>query len=881
MKSTVLLALSIAALLPPLARATTQMPLNEGWQIASSAKVTESGAALSTASYQPQGWTGATIPATVVAAQVKSGALPDPFFGTNLRNFPGVEYPIGGIFSNLPMPANSPYNVGWWYRKSFNVVAHPHAEAHYWLHFSGINYRAEIWLNGQRIADSSQVAGAYRSYDFDVTNVLAPGKTNTLAVETFAPTEKQLGINWVDWNPSPPDKDMGLWGSVSLESTGAVALRSPMVATHLTDDTLTAAELTLSANVLNASDHAVKGMVSASISGISVEQPVSLAAHESRGVFFSAKDFAALRVRNPKLWWPAQMGNPHLEDLKMQFTVNGTVSDERTAHVGLREITSELTANASRLFRVNGKPLLIRGAGWSPDMLMREDPARLAEQFRLVREMHLNTIRLEGKLENDDFFELADREGILVMAGWCCCDHWEHWKDWTPEDQAVATASLRSQMLRLRSHPSLLVWLNGSDNPPTAEVERAYLAVEAETGWPNPILSSATTQTTTVTGTTGVKMLGPYEYVAPTYWYNDKHYGGAFGFSPEISPGPAIAPLASRKKFLSNPTAWPPTAEWEYHNGGGGFTTLKVITDAMTAVYAQPNSAADFERMGQTMAYDTERAMFEAYSRNKYDSTGLIQWMLNNAWPSMIWHLYDYYLEPAAGFYATRKACEPLHIQYSYDDGSVALVNSSYQLATGLHAAVSVHNLDWKPLYSNEANFEAAPDSTQRIFSIPPGTFTGADRILFIDLKLTNDRGEEVSRNFYWVPTTLTSFDYASTDYRYTPAERHENLTALTHLAAATVTAKATVSGKAGARVVTLELENSSPTLAFQLSAATRTAAGDLVAPTVWSDNWISIPPGERRTLRAELPATAPESVVVEISGWNVAEAKLIPTPRP
>src|ERR1035441_4459771 len=142
--------------------------------------------------------------------------------------------------------------------------------------------------------------------------------------------------------------------------------------------------------------------------------------------------------------------------------------------------------------------------------------------MRMVRDMNLNTIRLEGKLETEEFFHLADQRGILVMLGWCCCDHWEHWKDWTPDDLTIAAASLRAQMLRLRQHASLLVWLNGSDNPPPADVERAYLQVESDTHWPNPVLSSATGTPTPVTGDSGVKMTGPYDYVAPSYWYRSE-----------------------------------------------------------------------------------------------------------------------------------------------------------------------------------------------------------------------------------------------------------------------------------------------------------------------------------------------------------------------
>ncbi len=602
----------------------------------------------------------------MLAAQVAKGVFPDPYFGDNLRKLPGAGYPIGPSFANEPMPADSPYRCGWWYRTEFTAPESTSPGQHFWLHFGGINYRADVWLNGRKIADAANVAGAYRTYDFDVTGAIKPGQRNVLAVETFAPTENDLGINWVDWNPCPPDKDMGLWGDVDLVTTSAVALRSPMVATHLEDDTLNVADLTIYAELHNATDMPVKGEVAGSAAGANFTQTVELAAHEERTVVFTPQEFPQLRIHNPQLWWPWQMGQPHLEQLTMRFTVQGQVEDEQSVKFGIREVTSELTAaNGSRLFRVNGKRILIRGAGWAPDMMLREDDDRLREQVRMMRDMNLNTIRLEGKLETEAFFRLADEQGILILAGWCCCDRWEDWKNWKPEDLSIATASLRAQLLRLRSHPSLLAWLNGSDHAPPPDVERAYLDVEAETHWPNPVLAAASAADTPGSGPTGVKMTGPYDYVEPSYWYVDHEHGGAFGFNTETSPGPAIPSLASRRKFLPDPEAWPPSPDWSLHFGGGEFTSLKAFDEAMAAIYAKPHSAADYERMAQTMSYDSERAIFEAYSRNKYVSTGVVQWMLNNAWPSMIWHLFDYYLDAGGGYFGVKKACEPLHIQYS------------------------------------------------------------------------------------------------------------------------------------------------------------------------------------------------------------------------
>jgi exo-1,4-beta-D-glucosaminidase len=862
------------------AHAATVAPLRDGWRLQSSCKVTADGAALSVPGVAVEDWLKVTVPSTVLAAQVADGVFPDPYFADNLRKIPGASYPVGEDFSNLAMPADSPYRCGWWYRTEFAAPAGAQPGARYTLHFGGINYRAEIWLNGHKIADSSTIGGAYRTYDLDVTGILDPGKKNVLAVETFAPGEKDLGINWVDWNPCPPDKDMGLWGGVSLVTTGAVSLRSPMAVTHFEDETLAIADLTVYAELHNGADQAVKGVVSGTAAGVRIEQPVELAAHEDRTVAFTPDQFPQLRVHNPKLWWPYQMGEPHLEHLTMSFSASGQTLDEQSVDFGIREITSEYTTNGSRLFRINGKRILIRGGGWASDMMVREDDARLAAQFQLVKDLGLNTIRLEGKLEADYFFHLADQKGVLVMLGWCCCDHWEHWKQWTPNDLTIAAASLQSQMLRLRYHASLLVWLNGSDNPPPANVESAYLKVEADTHWPNPIISSASATPTTVTGDSGVKMTGPYDYVAPNYWYEDHRFGGAYGYNTETSPGPAIPSLASRERFLTDPQAWPPTADWSLHNGGGEFKNLKVFDQAMASVYAVPQSAADYTRMAQTMEYDSERAMFESYAKNKYDSTGVIQWMLNNAWPSMIWHLYDYYFDAGGGYFGVKKACEPLHIQYSYDDRSIVVVNSTYQAAAGLHASVQVHDLAWKDVYDADTAVSAGADSSQRVFEIPERLYSGGERIFFIDLTLKNAAGHVVSHNFYWVPTTLTSFDWEDTDYTHTPAERHADLSALTNLPQARIVANAEIASTSEGRELRVSLQNPSGALAFQVSAAARTASGGLIAPVYWSDNWIELAPGESTTLTAVLPEGNTESPVVTIDGWNVASTTLTPIAR-
>jgi exo-1,4-beta-D-glucosaminidase len=619
----------------------------------------------------------------------------------------------------------------------------------------------------------------------------------------------------------------------------------------------------------------VQGTATIALLGIHVEQPVALDAGETRTVVFTPEQFPQLRVEHAPLWWPYQMGDPHLETLRMSFWTGGELSDEAAAKVGIREINSELTDKGARLFRVNGRPVLIRGGGWSGDMLLREQPQRLEQEFEMVRDLHLNAIRLEGKLETDAFYRLADEQGILVLAGWCCCDQWEKWAQWTPENYTVAAASLRAQMLRIRSHPSLLVWLNGSDNPPPPDVEQMYLGIERETHWPNPTLSSASARPTTISGNTGVKMTGPYDYVAPSYWLTDPGLrGGAWGFNTETSPGPAIPVASSLERFLPAKALWPRDDDWQFHNGSGAFANTTLFDGVMQQSYGEPHSLAEYEQAAQAMAYEGERAMFEAYARNKYASTGVVQWMLNNAWPSMIWHLYDYYLDAGGGYYGARKACEPLHVQYSYDDRSVVVVNSTYAAVPGLHVKAAVYDLQLRQVYEYEAAINAAPDSSDRVFSIPAETLNDDGNLHFVRLTMTDAAARPVSENSYWIPAKLAEFDWQKGDYRYTPALREPDLTALKGLPHAHVAVES-VRREPDGRVM-FRLRNDSQTLAFQVVLRALDERAAPLAPAFWSDNYVSLLPGESITFTVRSSSHGGARIsAVEVTGWNVSDERV------
>src|SRR5579864_4468576 len=393
------------------------LQLRDGWSLQSSCKVEKTGEVISTPKFAPTGWYTVSVPTTVVAALVKNKVYADPDYGMNLRNYPGMNYPIGANFSNIPMRQDSPFLIPWWYRKAFTLPESYKGKT-IWLDFGGINYRANIYLNGKQIGDYDHIAGAWRTYELNITEAALPGQSNVLAVEVFSPTERDLGITFVDWNPSPPDKNMGLWRGVEVRTSGPVAVRYPTVVSKVDADGK--AHLTVSALLKNGTKESVKGVMKGQIEKTEFSQEVELGPNEQKDVTFDPSQVSQLNADRPRLWWPAQMGNPELYKLETTFEVDGKVSDKTETNFGIREITSELNSAGKRVFSINGKKILIRGGGWSPDMMLRENSQRLRDELNYVQDMGLNTIRLEGKLETKEFFDLADERGILVMAGWCC-----------------------------------------------------------------------------------------------------------------------------------------------------------------------------------------------------------------------------------------------------------------------------------------------------------------------------------------------------------------------------------------------------------------------------------------------------------------------------
>jgi len=856
-----------------------KVQLHKNWELQSSCDAKAAGEEISKPGFVAQKWHRAEVPSTVVAALVADKTFPDPYYGMNLKSLPGMNYSSEVFFANQPMPEGSPFKCSWWYRTEFQLPA-AQKDKEIWLHLDGVNYRANVWVNGHKIADAADVAGTFRIFEFNISKVARPGALNALAVESFAPDKSDLAITWVDWNPTPPDKDMGLWKDVYLTNTGPVALRQPFVASKL-EKNYTAASLTVSVLLKNVSDRAVNGALQVDIEGLKLRQSVQLAAGEEKLVSFTPEKYPQLELTNPRLWWPYQMGKPNLYSARLWFESGGQVSDSAHFRFGVREMTSELTAKNNRLFKVNGKNILVRGGGWTSDMLLRWSPKRLKTEMEYTRHMGLNTIRMEGKLERDEFYDLADEMGILLMPGWCCCDMWEKWGNWSAETYKIAGTSLVDQVHRLRNHPSVMVWHYGSDNPPPEDVEKMYVKILQDEHWPNPAISSDSQTPTSVTGESGVKMSGPYDYVPPNYWLTDTQAGGAFGFNTETSPGPAIPPLESLKRFIPADHLWPRDEYWSYHAGGERFTTIKIFNNGMDQRYGKPADLTDFLRKSEAMAYEGERAMFEAYARNKYDSTGVIQWMLNNGWPSIIWHLYDYYLVPAGGYFGTKKACEQAHVQYSYDNDTVTVINGFQHPLAAMKVAAQIYSLDAKLLARQETTLDLPTDSSSRAFALKKVANPGP--AYFLRLELRDSSGKLVSENFYWLSTKSDVLDWPKRDDTvYTPQSAFADLTGLNQLPRVRLEARQQQESSGGQSRIHVEVRNPGPAVAFMVKLRlTRGTNGDDVLPIFWDDNYFSLLPGERRQISGTFETADAEGKepTLEVSGWNVAPSEVAAAP--
>ncbi len=839
--------------------------LKDGWQMQSVTKDASAGSLVSQSNFIPKGWYPVSVPTTIIAGLLANKVYDfDPFFGTNFQklNDPALDKP-------------------WWFRKSFSLpVSQKGKDVILKLH--GINYKANLWINGKLVADSDKIIGPFRIIDLDITKYIKAVGVNVLALEIrrpFNPNRQKgdLAIDYADWIHYPPDYNGGIVNDIEVRTFDKVGIQYPLVTTNFDLPSLAVAHLTVDALVTNYSknpqDVIVKGRINEQIT---FEKSVHLGPGEVANVTFTPNEFTVLNINYPKIWWPWQYGKQDLNRIELSVVRGNVVSNTIAENFGIRQITSKLIDDHSREFIVNGKPIMLRGAAWSPDIFQRRSAKRQEQELRLYRDMNMNIVRSEGKMEDDHFYALCDQYGLLVMTGWMCCGAWQYPENWDVAKRQVAMASDSSVMYWLRNKPSLMVWLNGSDMPPRdTTVERSYLNIEAALKWPNPIISTADASKSKVSGFSGVKMAGPYEWVPPVYWETDttqQYGGGNYSFATEISPGPSIPPYESLIKFIPKDSLWYTSSVWNYHCGTMNFGNTKTFNTALENRYGKPLDIKQYIAEAQAQNYEAHRAMMEAYGLHKYHTaTGVVQWMGSNPWPGLIWHTYDYYLYPAGTYFGMKKSMEPLHILYSYANNEVDIINSWLQQFSGLKAEATIYDLDGTQKYANVATVDVDADGTAKCFTLP-GTY-GLSDTYFLKLQLSDAQGRVHSINWYWLSKKADVLNWKKSKWYTTPETSYTDFSALQSLAKTALKVSYSTAKGADSTSHDVTISNTGKTVAFQVHLrALKGQRGDDILPVIFSDNYIELAPGESRVIRVTYANKDAEGILPYFvtSAWNL-----------
>ena len=824
---------------------TEKVSQNMVWQVQSSEKVSQTGDVLSTPAADTEGWIAAKVPSTMMGLLTANSIEPEALTAEDYAKIDKKQF-----------------EKSWWYRTTFELPALKEGE-HALLDFDGICYRANVWLNGQQIANSQEMAGSFRQFEYNITKQSA--QDNVLAVEVFRAQPGEPNIGFADWNPRPADENMGIYREVKVKTCGNVAISHSAVRSKVNTETLDEAWLTVATELRNLSDQPVEGLVKGTADGHPFSCPVTLAAGEKRRFIVPEE----IHIDHPRLWWCHNMGKPELCDLHVEFVENEKVSDSEDVRFGIREVHSSLTEEGYRAFTLNGKKVLLRGAGWTDELYLTDTPESNRLQLEYVRDMNMNTVRLEGFWgTSQNLYDLCDEMGLFILVGWSC--HWE-WEDYlgshceepyggilSQEQIDIVAQSFEDQVMWLRYHPSIIGWFVGSDMLPKPELEKRYqqfLSQEDDRDY----LISAKDQKSEISGPSGTKMAGPYEYVGPSYWYLPEAPGGAFGFNTETGIGAQLPVKESLQKMLGQ-ELFPIDNRWNIlcTASSADMNSLKQLNEVIHNRFGDAKDIDEYHFRADLLNYESTKAMFESFRARWPHTTGIIQWMLNGARPGIYWQLYDFYKQPNAAYYGVKKANAPVQLIYDYFTKGVYAVNETLQPA---NVKASMKLLKDGHATEDSQQIEIAPGTVVKAFDIDPSGAPAA----FLFLKLTDNQDAEITTNEYFIVTENDIYDWSKTTWVNTPITKYASYAMLDGLCTRSceLSVKQTSENRYEATV-----SNPSDKVAFMIRLTAKNQNGELICPAYWSDNYLTLAPGESRTVCCELPSL-PQGTTVSIQTAN------------
>jgi len=823
----------------------------EGWQLQDIAKVPDEGASVSSASFHATGWYPAVVPGTVLTTLVNDKVYAEPTFGENNRE------------DIIP---ETLARTSYWYRTSV-LIPTAYGGKHVWLNFDGINYSAEVWVNGTKVGT---MRGAFARGRFDISAQAKPGRRAILAVlitpqpHPGIPHEHTIKagigknggitaldgptflstIGW-DWLPAVRDRDTGIWQKVFLSATGPVEIRNPLITTDLPLPRTDSTDIAVQTTVENVSDAPQKGVLKGTIDNITFEKEVEIPAHSSQLVSFDTKSTPVLHMENPKLWWPNGYGPQNLYKLHLRFEQKQKTSDAEDVSFGVRKLTYSVPGSDNLAISVNGVPVFIRGGDWGLDEALKRIPReRLEAQIRLHQLANLNLIRnWVGQSTSEDFYELCDKYGLLL------------WDEFfqpnpsdgpNPDDIDTYVANVRDKILRFRNHPSIAIWCARNEGYPPPEIDAKLRTLMAE-------LEPTRVYQPSSTDGRGVKSSGPYYWREPRDFYKVDA-----PFKTEI--GSVSVPTVESIRSMMPEKDWETiNDDWAEHDLAKGAQRGDKYPGAIAKRYGDITNLADFTRKAQMANYEAYRAMYEGREAALFHpATGVITWMSLSAHPSFVWQIFSYDLEPNASLFAVKKAGEPIHIALNEVTDDLLVINERPDALNGATAKVTLYNLDGTVAQQHETPVSAPPDVATNLGAVElPEQLSD---VYFVKLELHDADNKLLSDNFYW---------------RGKP-EHQDDLTALDKMDKVALEAKVARKTEATNSTITVTLHNPTKNIALMTHLQLRRKSGARVLPVFYSDNYISLTPGESRTITMEAATKdlKGEKALVVVDGWNVSVAK-------
>jgi hypothetical protein len=841
----------------------SSMLLNQGWKAKRATDVMKDGTEITSPGFKPEGWIDAVVPGTILTTLLHNKQIPDPFFGMNNNLIPDV-YETGRDYYT------------YWFYKEFDLPE-INNDQQVWICFRGINYFAEIFLNGKRVNLNTH-SGMYLREKYLITPFISKGKRNKLAVWVAPPdpvgnpnggqggdgtigknVTMQFTAGW-DWICPVRDRNTGIWDQVSIEITGPVDLRNSFVEISVPGPRVPGpkqqpAFLRPSAELFNPTSKLIDGILSVSVEGQTKSVNITLKPHELKSFVIPE-----LKIENPRLWWPNGMGDRSLYNVKFDFITKDRInSDSEEIMTGIRETGNYWDDKLkSRVFTVNGQKVFIKGGNWiASDMLMRLTPERYEAEVRMHAEMNMNMIRVwgGGLTERPEFYEACDKYGILVWQDlWISGDCNGEWNDATkkdtqarrkayPDNHSLFLESVIDQIKMLRNHPGLFLWCGSNETLPVADILRALEEDIFPKYDPGRYFLDYSTSANLMTNSKGGTGDGPYGIREPENIFTER----SFPFNPETG-SIGIPNYDGLIKFIPEEELFPPQGSrpgrsWQYHK----YLPLMDFPDR----YGKVKDIQDFCFKAQLVSYEQYRALQEAFNYKMWDwYAGMLVWKNQNPWTALRGFFYDYYLDYTGGYFGFKHAASPLHIQLNLNDSVVCAINQTAVITKPLLARIKLYDLHGELISENKKEIVLGAHSLQLLNKV--NLPVGASEIFFLKLQLSEDE-RLIDENLYWL------------------SNKHHSYEQLNELQKVNI--KAEIKNNTDGRSIIIS--NPENETAFFIRLKVINDKNELVLPVYFTENYLTLMPGEEKGINLDLSAarssTGMNNLKLVIEGWNVS----------